>query len=159
MKILNTDQFISERIKVQPITNAQLNTVQKYRYFPKTKEELKQLIKERIESEGPECDLNDIYTTNITDMSKLFLCSKFNGDISKWDVSNVTNMSEMFEHANFNKPIDMWDVSNVKDMSYMFACDHEFNQPLNAWKDKLSNVTTMYSMFDHASSFDQDLND
>ena len=32
----------------------------KYNYFPKTKEELKDIIKQRIKQEGNEVDLNDI---------------------------------------------------------------------------------------------------
>ena len=63
-----------------------------YSCQPKTKEELKEIIKERIENEGPNCDLNDIDVSLIEDMSYLFFGSKFDGDISEWDVSNVTNL-------------------------------------------------------------------
>ena len=52
----------------------------KYNYFPETKEELQDIIKQRIEQEGPEADLNDIDTSNITDMSSLFEFLDFNGD-------------------------------------------------------------------------------
>ena len=41
-----------------------------YNYHPKTTDELKDIIDKRIKSEGYECDLNDIDTSNITDMSK-----------------------------------------------------------------------------------------
>ncbi len=73
----------------------------KYNYFPETKEELKDLLKQLIEERGLEGDLNDIDTSKITDMSDLFgsmipFRYRFNGDISKWDVSNVTNMHGMF---------------------------------------------------------------
>ena len=58
---------------------------------PKTKEELLSIIKDHINTYGECCDLNDIDTSNITDMSNLFHCNyNFNGDISKWNVSNVT---------------------------------------------------------------------
>ncbi len=43
-----------------------------------------------------------IKTTNMKDM---FHSSKFNGDISKWDVSNVTNMHSMFWGSKFNGDI------------------------------------------------------
>ena len=76
-----------------------------YKYFPETKKELKKIIKKRIKSEGNECDLNDINTSNIADMSWLFEHSEFNGDISKWDVSNVTNMWGMLYDSNFNGDI------------------------------------------------------
>ena len=72
------------------------NNLFDYKYFPETKEELKDLIKQRIKTEGKEVDLNDIDTSNITDMSSLFVGINFKGDISSWDVSNVTDMSYMF---------------------------------------------------------------
>ena len=97
------------------------NKTANYKYFPETKEELKDIIKKRIKAEGEEVDLNDIDTSKITDMSKLFSYTYFKGDISKWDVSNVTNMCSMFSLCDkFNCDISNWDVSNVKNMSYMF---------------------------------------
>ena len=39
-----------------------------YNYYPKTTDELKDIIKQRIESVRNECNLNDIYTSNIKDM-------------------------------------------------------------------------------------------
>ena len=79
-------------------------------------EHLKQLIKETIEQEGPNCDLNFIDVSQVTDMSDLFSWSPFNGDISRWNVSNVTNMAWMFNGSKFNGDISKWDVSNVTDM-------------------------------------------
>ena len=69
---------------------------------PKTKKELIQIIKDTIEKEGYDCNLNFIDTRLITDMSDLFADSKFNGDISGWDVHNVKDMSFMFEGSKFN---------------------------------------------------------
>ena len=66
------------------------------RVVARNKSHLKKLIKERISKFGPNCDLNDIDVSQITDMSELFYVSMFNGDISQWDVSNVTNMRGMF---------------------------------------------------------------
>ena len=71
-----------------------------YKYLPQSKEELKAIIEKRIKDEGNEVDLNDIDTSNITDMSGLFEGTNFNGDISKWDVSNVTDMSYMLYECN-----------------------------------------------------------
>ena len=62
-------------------------------------EHLKQLIKETIEKEGPNCDLNFIDVSQVKDMSNLFRGTDFNGDISQWDVSNVTDMSGMFDDS------------------------------------------------------------
>ena len=53
-------------------------------------------------------------------MSNLFYKSKFNGDISEWDVSNVKNMAWMFASSAFNQDISNWDVSNVLYMNNMF---------------------------------------
>ena len=93
-----------------------------YKYFPKTTEELKDLIKQLIKKRGNEGNFNDIDVSNITDMSYLFDDMKeFNGDISGWYVSNVTNMEGMFWNCKpFNQDISKWDVSNVTNMSWMF---------------------------------------
>ena len=99
--------YITEKILINK------NTKIGYNYHPKTKDELKDIIKQKIESEGNECDLNDIDTSNITDMSYLFVESDFKGDISKWDVSNVKDMKYMFEFSIFNNDISNWDVYNV----------------------------------------------
>ena len=50
----------------------------------------------------------------------MFLFSKFNDDISNWDVSNVTDMGSMFSSSKFNGDISNWDVSNVKFKLAMF---------------------------------------
>ena len=106
--------YITEKILINK------NSKIVYNYYPKTKEELRKIIKQKIESEGNECDLNDIDTSNITDMSYLFLESEFNGDISNWDVSNVIDMRYMFANSKFNGDISKWDVSNVVYKSCMF---------------------------------------
>ena len=93
-----------------------------YKYHPKTKRALKEIIKQRIKEEGNEVDLNDINVSEITDMFGLFFYfDKFNGDISKWDVSNVTDMRNMFFRCEkFNQDISNWDVSNVDKMEDIF---------------------------------------
>ena len=95
----------------------------KYKYFPQTKKELQDIILQRIKAEGNEVDLNDIDTSNITDMGYLFCkTDNFNGDISSWDVSNVKDMSYMFSNCeSFNQDISTWDVLNVKDMYNMLT--------------------------------------
>ena len=94
---------------------------------PNSKKELEKLIERRIKEQGPNCDLNDIDVSRITDMGGLFIyLSEFNGDISGWDVSRVEDMSYLFDNSNFNGDISKWDVSNVKDMSGMFHCS-KFN--------------------------------
>ena len=106
--------YITEKILINK------NSKIEYNYHPETKDELEDIIKRRIKSEGNECDLNDIDTSSITDMSGLFEESEFNGDISRWNVSNVTNMNSMFYGSKFNGDISNWDVSNVKFKLYIF---------------------------------------
>ena len=138
--------YITEKILINK--NSKIG----YIYHPKTKDELEDIIKQKIESEGNECNLNDIDTSNITDMSWLFNI-EFNGDISKWDVSNVKNMDNMFSYSKFNGDISNWDVSNVTTMDGMFFRS-EFNGDISKWD--MSNVTDMESMF-ASSKFNGDI--
>jgi len=112
---------------------------------PKNKEELEKIINDTIKAKGSNCDLNFIDTSLITDMSRLFMGSDFNGIISKWDVSNVTDMSGMFEESSFEGDLAEWDVSNVKDMSEMFYEAYGFNSDIANWN--VSNVIYMQYMF------------
>ena len=68
-------------------------------------------------------------------MYHMFYHSKFNGDISNWDVSNVIDMESMFEYSKFNRCISNWDVSNVKNMAHMFH-KSEFCQDISNWDVK-----------------------
>ena len=99
-------QYIEEKLVIKK--NKAIN----YKYFPETKEELQDIIKQRIKQEGSKVDLNDIDVSKIIDMSNLFnKCSDFNGDISNWDVSNVIDMHGMFYKCEaFNQDISKWDV-------------------------------------------------
>ena len=120
---------------------------------PKDSEELKFVIKTTIEICGKEVNLNWIDVSEITDMSKLFYESEFNGDISNWNVSNVTNMRCMFCNSQFNSDISQWVVSNVTDMSQMFK-GSKFNGDISKWN--VSNVIKMASMFCN-SQFNSDI--
>ena len=132
--------YIQEKLVIKK------NKATNYKYFPKTKEELKEIIEKRIKEEGNEADLNDIDVSNITDMSYLFLSTNFSCNVSNWDVSNVTNMKEMFCGCKkFNSDISNWDVSKVTDMSNMFFWCEAFNQDISAWN--ISNIKYSLNMF------------
>ena len=124
----NISSYISEKL----VINKDIKS-KHYNYHPKTKDELKELVDKLIRDRGNNADLNDIDTSEITNMSNLFNCSDFDGDISLWNVSNVGNMRGMFYDSRFtgkNGDISKWDVSNVKDMINMFnSCPLEKNPP------------------------------
>ena len=66
-------------------------------------------------------------------MGRMFSYTKFNGDLSKWDVSNVRNMGFMFYKAyKFNGDLSKWNVSNVTDMDSMFWNAKSFDRIRNA---------------------------
>lgn len=127
-----------------------------YNYHPKDKDELKDIIEKLVDERGNEANLNDIDTSNILVMDFLFMDSKFNGDISGWDVSNVTSMRYTFansEYSGKNGSLENWDISNVKYMDYMFA-NSQFDGDLSNWN--VSNVKSMGGMF-LTSKFDGDI--
>ena len=127
-----------------------------YKYFPETKEELREIIDKRIKQEGNEVDLNDIDVSQITDISYLFEYTNFNGNISTWDVSNVTDMKWVFFGCTkFNQDISAWDVSNVINMKGMFLGCETFNQDISSWE--VSNVTNMEQMFYRCKAFNQNI--
>ena len=129
-------QHINEALKI----GKNLSEWSIYSCQPKTKEELEQIVKDRISKEGPKCDMNDIDTSLITDMSKLFFMSDFNGDISKWDVSNVKDMNDMFNNSEFNGDVSEWNTSKVEDMSFVFA-NSPFNGDISKWNtSKVRNI-------------------
>ena len=65
MKNLTT--YIIEKLKI-----TKDNIGYDYKYFPKTREELDDIIEKLIKERGLESDLNDINVSEITDMSGLF---------------------------------------------------------------------------------------
>ena len=97
MKEIKT--YIIEKLKVSK---------QVYTLFPKTKDELQQMIKDEISKNGNRCSLNHIDVSKITDMTKLFYGSEFNGDISKWDVSSVKDMKKMFNYSPLENNPPKW---------------------------------------------------
>lgn len=121
-------------------------------YIPESKEELIELIKNKV-------PFGVINTSKITDMSNLFVNSIIDDctGIETWDTSRVTDMSYMFYHANIKSPaiagIAMWNTGNVKNMYGMFACSN-FDYDISKWDT--SNVSNMSKMF-YGSPFNCDL--
>ena len=100
-KMKTLKQHINESLKI----GNNLSEWSSYSCQPKTKKELKEIVKDRIRKQGTKCDLNDIDVSLIEDMSMLFEESEFNGDISKWNVSKAEDMSGMFYESKFNSNV------------------------------------------------------
>lgn len=83
-----------------------------------------------------------------------------NLEITATDIPNLSNVSDMSSAFSRTKMstipnINSWDVSNVESMYGLFEQASNFNQPLDNWD--VSNVKNMGSMFSLASSFNQPL--
>ena len=120
----NLNNYILEKLNIKDIKH-------QYNYFPKTKDELRKILDERLKDDK-NANLNDINVSEITNMSCLFSdLDPHNIDISEWDVSNVIDMFKMFYGCNnFNSDLNKWDVSKVQTMAYMFSgCDSLKNKP------------------------------
>jgi len=119
-------------------------------------------------SKGPHGPIGSWDVSAVTDTSWLFVdasrhpfpgANKFNGDLSKWDVSSVTNMYNMFNSASsFNGDLSKWDVSSVQGMRAMFDKASSFNGDLSKWD--VSGATAkggLAFMFNKVSLFNGDL--
>ena len=150
MKHLNT--YITEYI-IKKKLEKPIDSEDHYDYFPETKEELIENIKECFNNE--DYNLNCINTSKITDMSNLFKyidLYNVNFDVSKWDVSNVENTSFMFTgFVKFDCDLSNWDVSKVTNMNYMFYNCENFDCDLSKWD--VSNVLNMICMFGNCKNF------
>ena len=150
MKTINN--YITERLHITKQTDI-------YNYFPKTREELRKILTERLDKDK-NANLNDIDISKITDLgfantdTSLFQnLDPHNIDISNWNTSNVTDMSFMFWGCNNLKcNISNWDVSNVENMDYMFDHCKNFDCDLGNWD--VSNTKSMKYMFKNCSKFE-----
>lgn len=146
-------EFIFERLKLNKDTN-----ILKFDYLPKTRSQLISTINEKIRKlkKGETIlNLNDIDTSEITDMSQLFVEVDFNYNqihkiiLDKWIVNNVTNMTSMFLGKSDLEEIDItnWKTSKLTSTKYMFCnCQVLKNiGQLDNWN--VSNINNFYGMF------------
>lgn len=154
----NLKEIIQEKLKIGSKTQ-----VRTYKYSPKNNNELKDIIKNIINDEGPDANLNNIDVSDITNMDGLFnimengkLIEIGNIKVNDWNVSNVRSMRNMFlKCATFNSDISNWDVSKVTDMAGMFFGCKVFNQDISKWD--VSKVEIMDDMFYGCKKFNQDI--
>ena len=151
MKHLN--QFITEYI-VKKKLDKPIDSEDHYEYYPKSKEELIENIKELIKQDI--YDFNCIDTSEITDMSDLFndIQVRKNFNVSKWNVSNVKYINGIFNGCKyFDCDLSKWDVSNVKNMLGTFSrCENFKGKGLEKWN--VSNVKRTDLMFNYCINFD-----
>ena len=123
------------------------------RVQPASKDELRFLIKEALEQQGPDADLNFIDTSEITDMSHLFsfvanpyVIHPRNIKIDEWNTSKVTDMSYMFIDCPclYCDP-SRWNVSGVTNMECMFEGCRELDCDFSGWDT--SSVRDISKMF------------
>lgn len=135
--------FLTEAFKINKNTGKK-NT--NYSLKPTSKKELKQIIENRLNNEGKDCNLNDIDVSKITDMSFLFIdLDPGDIEISLWDVSNVTTMEGMFNNCrNFNADLSEWDISNVKNFNYTFYFCKKLTSNFEKWEINTRNHENMF---------------
>ena len=115
-------------------------------FTPEDRDELRDAVERYIDGDYSDGNIADWDTSNVTDMSKLFVIGYrgtdiSNIDISRWNTSRVTDMSEMFRSCKFNGDISNWDTSSVTTMEEMFRGVKDFNGDISRWNT--SNVTNM----------------
>jgi len=142
-----------------------------YKYFPKNKTELQDIIIERINDNPVIPYLLDIDTSKITDMSDLFACDGgsvlFNRfrynirisklDLSTWNTSKCKNMVGMFRILRSLKELKQnFDTSNVTNMMEMFwNCDNIETLDLSNFNtDKVKNFKQMFSCCEKLKELD-----
>ena len=130
-------------------------------FTPKSNAELKVAIAQCLQatdydcSKGPHGPIGSWDVSAVPDMRELFVnanwnrvpkADKFNGDLSKWDVSRVTNMNCMFRDASsFNGDLSKWDVSRVTNMQGMFRFASSFKQTLcGKWQTSAASKDGMF---------------
>ena len=81
---------------------------------PSNNQGLKNLVRETIRTQGPECDLNHILVDRLMNFSEVFAESAFNGDLSRWniDAANKGSMIEMFDGCAFSGDLSGWCITS-----------------------------------------------
>ena len=82
--------------------------------------------------------------------------TRFNADLSEWNMDNVVTVASMFRHASsFNSDIRSWKTSNVQNFSAAFFGASSFRSEISTWD--VSSAVDISMTFVGATSFDIDL--
>lgn len=100
-------------------------------------------------------------TSKVNDMSGLFAYSKFQGDISSWNLGSVTSTKEMFlECRSFDGDVSKWDVKHVS-RQWLQRMILSGRLKMNVGQHHsyyfLTQVKDFSSMFEGAEAFSGDL--
>jgi len=110
-------------------------------------------------SEAFNANLSRWDVSRVIDFSSMFRRTEsFEGvGVDVWTTSSAWNMREMFaETSRFNADLSDWDISKVENMSGMFRNSSKFEgQGLRQWD--MSNVRLHYGMFENAEELDTEL--
>lgn len=99
-----------------------------------SREQLIDIIQERINKYGNNCDLNDLDISLVTYLNYLFyLFPEFNGNISNWNTSNVIDFSFMFYKCKFNQDISNWKFPETLGTTKEMFLNSEFDQNISNW--------------------------
>lgn len=105
---------------------------------------------------GPHCSLNHWDISQLYDMHGLFYETKFDGDISQWDVGHVESMLHMFDGSEFtgsHGSLAGWNVSGVTSMEGMFYRS-KFGGDISRWRISRHMPASGMSLF--ATNCDED---
>lgn len=93
----------------------------------------------------------------ITTLQEMFYnCTKFNSDLSGWDVSRILDISWAFSGCTiFNSDLSGWNVSNIRNMQRTFSGCKMFTSDLSSWD--VSKVENFEATFSGAEIFNSDL--
>ena len=131
-----------------------LSKINNIEYFKTTyAETMKEMFRWDVSIE--ELDLSSWDTSNVTDMSGMFILNTGSDglgllrklNLSNWDTSKVTNMSRMFNNCEELEELDLssFNTSNVTDMNLLIVkCNKLKNRDLSNFDT--SKVTDMSSM-------------
>ena len=151
---MSLTSFINERLQI----NKEYTEVHTEK--PATARDLRQIIKDRIDKQGPgtikePINLNDIDVSEIDDFTQLFWYIGYSYkikaiDISDWDVSHVTSFKSMFAECSqlqYVGDLSRWDVSECSNFASMFN-DCKFLRNIgDISKWKLTKANDIHSMF------------